>query len=376
MGGSVAVLGVSPVDGQTRPLSNEKWDTFYRSVWTADGGGLLAIATRANDGRTPRRDQVYYISQPGGTSRRITNEGNRHYIWGLGVTRDDALIAVPFSRSSQIWSVDIDDATNATQISTGVGDGRAGLAPLPDGRIGYISRTGENLSVWIMNQDGSAAEQLTSEPPIVEELRADPQGRYFVFVAEESGRSHIFRIDVTGRNLRQLTSGDGNDDDSTISPDGNWIVYGSLVLKNGPPRSELWKISIGGGEPVKFSSEYCSSPAFSPDGLLVSCVRDEKEILVLSAADGTKLETYKLHQTVIVNVGVGWTPDGSGLTFIRGEKHSSNVWVQPRNGEAPRKLTNFTSGYLTRYAYSADGSRLFVARGYPIQDAILIKGFR
>jgi len=358
-------------------LSAEKWDTVHRIVWTGDAKGLLMIATRANEGRSARRDQVYYISLPEGTSRRLTNEGNRHYPWGLGVTKDNAVIAVPFSRSSQLWSVDSDGNTaGATQISTGIADGRAGLAALPDGRVGYVARTGEELDVWIMNADGSDPKQLTSDPPIVEEIRADPQGRYLVFVGDENARSHLFRIDIDGGNLRQLTFGEGNDGDSTISPDGNWIVYGSVVAREGPERTELLKVPIEGGEPVRFSEENCASPTFSPDGSMVSCVRDEKEILVLSAADGKIIERFRLPMSSIVYFGAQWTPDGSGLTFIRTEKNYSNVWKQSRHGGSPTKLTDFTSGHITRFAFGPNGSRLFVARGYPIEDAILITKFR
>jgi DNA-binding winged helix-turn-helix (wHTH) protein/Tol biopolymer transport system component len=376
LGGTIIIRGISLSDASVQNLSDEKWDTLYRIVWTHAGNGLLTIATRANDGRSPRRDQVYYISLPAGVSRRLTNDGNRHYVWGLGITKDEAVIAVPYGRSSQIWSVDINDARSSEQISAGIADGGAGLATLPDGRVGYIARTGDALNVWVMNPDGSGAKQLTSDPPVVEELRADPQGRYFIFLAEENARSHLFRIDVDGANRRQLTFGDGYEGDSTISPDGNWVVYGSVAVKDAPMRTELWKVSTNGGEPVRFSEENCASPTYSPDGSMVSCVRDEKEILVLSGADGKILESYKLPTYATINFGAGWTSDASGLTFIRAEKNFSNLWMQPRTGGAATKLTNFTSGYLSRYVFAADGSRLFVARGYPLEDAILITGFR
>ncbi len=155
--GTVSFRVITLADGSLHPLSEEKWDTIHRIVWTSDGKGLLTIATRAAEGRSPRRDQVYYIRYPDGVSRRLTNEGNRHYVWSLGVTKDDKVIAIPFSRSSQIWSVDVKDTSTAAQISTGIADGRAGLAPLPDGRVSYIARTGEELNIWIMNSDGSGA---------------------------------------------------------------------------------------------------------------------------------------------------------------------------------------------------------------------------
>lgn len=376
LSGAVSVLGLELKSGGVRPLSNEKWDTVYRIAWTFDGRGLATVATRNREGRTPFRDQVYYISYPAGASRRLTNEGNRHYPWGLGVTKSNALIATPFNRSSQIWSLDPNEPGGAVQISYGHADGRAGLSLLPDGRIGYIAQTGTDLNVWSMNPDGSDAKQLTGDPRIVEELRVDPQGRYFVFAGESEDGSHLFRVDADGRNLRQLTFGDGNEGDSTISPDGNWIVYATFVLKGESERAELWRVSINGGEPTKFSDELCAAPSYSPAGDLVSCIRDEKEILVLSAKDGRKIESYQLPAAAAANYGTGWTADGSGLTYLRFEKNVSNIWLQPRNNRPARKLTHFTSGIVMRYTFAPDDSRLYVARGFPQGEVLLIKNFR
>ena len=376
---AASLLAINLADGSIREFSREKWDTVYRIAWTHKGDGLVMIATRGSEGWSTRRDQVYFVSHPDGESRRVTSDGNRHQPWSLGITKDDSVLAIPFSRSSQIWSMALDagNATDATQISTGAADGRAGLAHVPDGRVGYISRTGESLNAWIMNADGSGAKQLISDPPIVDELRADPQGRYLVFSAPNGKYSHLHRIDSDGAGLRQLTFGERNDVDSTISKDGNWLIYDSYVVVD-RFRSELWKVSIDGGEPVRFSDEECSTPHFSPSGALVSCVRDEREILILSAADGRVVETYKIPENSTVNFGVGWTPDESGLTFIRTVDGFSNVWSL-RRGAGPtvlEALTHFTSGYVTRFAYSHDGSRLFVARGHPVDDAILISNFR
>lgn len=227
-----------------------------------------------------------------------------------------------------------------------------------------------------MNPDGSDAKQLTGDPRIVEELRVDPQGRYFVFAGESEDGSHLFRVDADGRNLRQLTFGDGNEGDSTISPDGNWIVYATFVLKGESERAELWRVSINGGEPTKFSDELCAAPSYSPAGDLVSCIRDEKEILVLSAKDGRKIESYQLPAAAAANYGTGWTADGSGLTYLRFEKNVSNIWLQPRNNRPARKLTHFTSGIVMRYTFAPDDSRLYVARGFPQGEVLLIKNFR
>lgn len=70
-----------------------------------------------------------------------------------------------------------------------------------------------------------------------------------------------------------------------------------------------------------------------------------------------------------------WTSDSQSLTYRVHLENTGNVWVQSISGSAPRPLTNFTKGYVYSYAFSRDGKKLYVARGYQIRDAVMIKNF-
>lgn len=375
--GSMVILGVNPQTGETLSLSPERWDTCYRMVWTRDGQGLIFIGTKAREAYSTRRDQIYYLSYPKGESRRLTTDGSRHDVLSLGITNNDEIVAIPFNRASQIWQMNPNgDSRTAVQITEGLADGRAGLAPLADGRVGYIARSGDTLNVWLMNADGANQKQITRDPPTIEELRAAPNGRFFVFAAVSDGRSHLFLMDADGGRIRQLTFGDSSEVDSTVSPDGNWIAYDSVVFNGGDYKTSLWKISSAGGEPVLLADKECNALHFSPDGKTLSCVYREKEISVLSAEDGTTLKTFEAVKTPRLNVGARWSPDGRALVYIVQQKNFSNLWRQPINGGAAQPLTDFTSGDIYNFAFSPDGSRLYVARGYPIRDAVLIKNFK
>jgi Tol biopolymer transport system component len=73
------------------------------------------------------------------------------------------------------------------------------------------------------------------------------------------------------------------------------------------------------------------------------------------------------------NIGAVWTPDGKGLVVITHENGVSNLTVFPLHKRKPYKLTNFSSGVIYRFAYSRDASRILLSRGYPTQDAVLIR---
>lgn len=371
--GAFGIFSIGPEGGPVKYVTKERWDNVYRIAWTFDGRGLVAIATRAGDGYSTRRNQIYFLSYPGGESRRLTTDGSWHQEASLGITSDDAILAVPFNRSSQIWAMDANgDASTAVQITDGLGDGRSGLGPIPDGRVGFIARTGDLLDIWVMNADGSERHQLTNSPQVVEELRAEAQGRFFVFSSHQEGHSHLYRIDEDGRNIKQLTFGDTQEVDSTVSPDGKWIVYQSAIPNLEPA---LMRIPADGGEPQRFGDSPCMTPSYSPSGDLLSCIRDG-EIVVLSGIDGSEVNSFKILPFARVNSGAKWSPDGRALAYIRTDKGFSNLWIQPLDRSEPRELTTFTSGRMHNFAFSTDGSRLFVARGHEIQDAILIRNYR
>jgi Tol biopolymer transport system component/DNA-binding winged helix-turn-helix (wHTH) protein len=376
--GSVTITGIDPQSGETKTLSPAKWDEVARMAWTRDGQGLVFSGTRAKESFSTRRGQIYYLSILSGEARRITTAGNLHQYASLGVTDKDEILAVPFNRLAQIWTMDASgDSRTAVQITTGFADGRAGIAPLADGRVAYLTRNGDGLSIWLMNGDGTDRKQLTTDPPTIEELRAASDGRFFVFSARSDGWAHLFRVDPTGGSLKQLTFGDSQEVDSTVSPDGNWIVFGSKVFNGSYGKSTLWKISPDGGEPVRLSDLECEAPHFSPDGKFVSCVSgDWTKISIVSVEDGKTLRTFEMIDNPVLNIGARWTPDGKALAYIVLHKNVGNIRLQPIDGGPPRYLTDFTSGDMYNFAFSADGLRLYVARGYSTRNAVLISNFK
>ena len=363
-------------NGTISALSQEKWDACYRMVWTRDGEGLIFIGTKFHESYPTRRDKIYYLSTSTGESHRIPTDDSRHQAMSLGLTDNGGLLSVPYNRSSQIWAMNSNgDERTAIRLTSGMADGRSGIVPLADGRLSYLTLTGDDLGIWTMNGDGSDRRQLTSEPSFLEELRATSDGRYFVFSTRRDNHSHLFRVDADGTNLKQLTDGQGQEIDSAISPDGKWIVCASSAFTGTYGKTTLQKLSIDGGEPIKLTDMDSHAPHFSPDGRFISFITDENKIAIISAENGTLIRTYETAQVPSLNIGAHWTPDGRALTYIVNRKNTGNIWLQPLSGDAPHSLTDFTSGDIYNYAFSADGTRLYLARGYQIQDAVLIRNF-
>jgi Tol biopolymer transport system component len=267
------------------------------------------------------------------------------------------------------------DARTGVQLTNGQLDGPPGIAPLPDGRVGYVSRVGENLTLWVMNPDGSDQHQIGLPLPFIEELRATPDGRFFIFSARRDGYNHLYRIDTNGRDLRQLTDGESNEISSTISPDSKWVYYIANVRDRDRPKAYLRKISIDGGEAVNLKEmDGELIPELSPDGKLIASLVSGR-LRIVSSSDGALVSSLEADKLAHPWGAAKWTADGGSLIYLVSRGNTSNVWVQSISGSDPRPLTTFPKGYIYEYAYSHDGTKLYVARGYQIRDAVMIKNF-
>jgi eukaryotic-like serine/threonine-protein kinase len=359
-----------------KDLSPERWDTCYRMAWTFDGKGLVFIGTRMAEIYTTRRDQVYYLSVADGRSHRISTDASRYQSESLGLTTNNSLLVVPHQRLSQIWVMDANgDARTAVQLTNGQLDGPAGIAPLPDGRIGYISRVGEDLTIWVMNADGSDQHQIGLPLPFVEELRATPDGRFFIFSASRNGFNHLYRIDTNGQDLKQLTDGESYEISSQVSPDGGWVYYLASIRNGDHWRAYLRKTAIDGSQTVNLKeTEPGLFSDLSPDGKLIAAAVGGK-LRIFSSSDGALVNSLNTDKLADWWNEAKWTSDSQSLTYRVNRENTINVWVQSLSGSAPRPLTNFTKGYIYSYAFSRDGKKLYVARGYQVRDAVMIRNF-
>ncbi len=375
--GTCSIKALELETGAVRALSTETWDTCYRMVWTTDGKGLVFTGTRKGESYSLRRDVIYYLSVADGSARCLTNDGNRYQDLSVSISRDNTILVVPAKRLSQIWAMSANgDSRSAVQLTSGPSDGGAGIAALPDGRIGYIRRTGENLSLWTVKSDGSDQRQISSHFQFIECLTATPDGRFFIFSARRDRQSHLYRIDADGANLKQLTTGESSEFDSTVSPDGRWVYYDSNVFDGESWKTELRKIAIEGGESIALREGVGNMiPQISGDGRLIAGLSDGA-LKIFSAMDAAPVETLKTEKLAALSMGAKWVPNSKALAFVMNSQPGQNIWQQAPGGSAARILTDFPKGFIYNYAFSNDGSQIFLARGHLSFDAILIRNFQ
>jgi TolB protein len=379
--GGSTVIALVVESGAESPITSQKWcgGCVGQVAWLADGSGLLLLVFDPPLSST----QIWQISYPSDEVHRITNDLNTYD--RLSLTADSsAIVTVQTEGASTIWIALQGDASRAKQISLGRHDGQFGLSWMPGGKIAYTSReSGLRVDIWSMGQDGKDQKQLTANASWNRDPSVTPNGRYIIFSSTRRNPStslrSIWRMDMEGSNLKQLTGGAG-DRFPQSSPDGRWVVFHSL--RSGSLR--VWKVSIDGGEPVRLTDKWTSNPTVSPDGSLVACwYRDDQQpntpikVALIPFAGGDPVKVLDLPRPSYTSAaGMRWTPDGRALTYIDTINGVSNIWSLPIDGSAPKQMTDFKTDQIFYFDFSRDGKQLALSRGTQTSDVILIRDFR
>ena len=362
------MLGVRTKDGVPTPLSSQRWSSLGQFAWLSDGSGLLFTASETPG--TPQ--QIWYMSYPGGQSRKITNDVNDYR--GISLTADSqALVTLQIDATASIWIAPSAEANSAVQVTSNKYDGLEGVSFAPDGRVVYTSRSGGNQSLWITNSDGTNHKQLTTDPHSHVTPRVSPDGRYVVFASNRAGTQNIWRIDIDGSNPKQLTRGKA-DYFPHCSPDSQWVVY--TAYENG--KQTLWKVPIDGGDSIQVTDFVSARATISPDGKQFACAYLDEHgkstqwmTGIFPIEGGIPIKKFEL-PTQRQRMILAWSPSGQELTYILTRAGISNLWSQPLDGTPAKALTDFKSNQIFFFDMSRDGKQFALARGSNSSDVVLV----
>jgi len=371
-GGYGTLVEVEVEGGAERRLTPERWSTVGQVAWLPDRSGLVFTANAEGT----LASQIWHVSYPEGVVRKVTNDLNSYT--RVSLTADaSALVTVQTEGEANVWVGPAGEAARIRQITSGrANNGRAGVSWTPDGRIVYAAQEGGVSHTWIMQADGTGARQLTSRTRSNNQPSVTADGRYIVFRSIRTGTWNIWRMDLDGGNVKQLTEG-GNDNWPRPSPDGRWVVFSSTRAGV----QNLWKVSIDGGDPVRLTEKSALNSTVSPDGKLIAChyrqqANEPQRVALIPFEGGEPVRLLDISQKFIGGPGMRWTPDGRALLYAETQGGVSNIWSLPVDGGAPKQLTDFKSDEIFQFDFSRDGKQLALSRGQITNDVVVISNFR
>ncbi len=344
--------------GSQEPVTEPDNIGYGSAAWMPDGRGL--IGTR--DSRPGQPRQIFYFPYPPGKPRQITNDLDGY--GAVSLSADGAsLTALRSTSDGSLWIVPGDGSSRASPLTSRASKEWIGdIRPLQAGRIVFGADKDGHRQLWMIEENGSGRRQITSQAGWSWGLRVLPGEQSVVFGHDslEDNTGHIYRVDLDGGNLRQLTDGPG-EWLNTVSPDGRTILFTRLGFDH-----QLWRMPVDGGEPEKFLVPYDGNADYSPDGRFIAYStmteiegRQRDLWKVIPADGGDPVTTFLLPGQA---EDVEWLPDGSGLTYVTIVDGVGNVWKRPLQGAEPAPVTRFSEGLIPDHEYSPDGTRIILCR--------------
>ena len=212
-------------------------------------------------------------------------------------------------------------------------------------------------------QGGQLTQVLSSSQP-VGDPSLSPDGKMIVFAADDdNGRTDIYTSRVTGGARIRLTGDDDVESDPRFSPDGDRVAF--AVRRRSGGASEVRILPSLGGDAIGIVQE-AHAPAWSPDGRLafLRWTSDGNMELVTSRADGSDARTVLKGDSAFPFLRhPAWSPAGDEIAVVRGTGGiAGEIWLVAVSGGSARKLgTDPAAVHADWPSYTPDGSSILHA---------------
>jgi serine/threonine protein kinase/Tol biopolymer transport system component len=372
--------------GAETRLGTHDWADPLQIAWLPDGSAVFFAAKGDIGGINA---QIWQLTYPDGEARRVTNDLN--FYDGASITADgSALAAVQLSFAGTLWVANLGSAASFSQprqITTGFGraDGLTGVTWAAPDKIIYGYYTSGAIHLANVSADGAKMRDIESGAGSGLWVSACGDGQHIIFnLGREDGMT-IWRSDLDGGNLKQLTSGP-RDEMPACSPDGKTVYFLDGTKEHWP----LMKVSSDGGTPAQASNVLdLANPVFSPDGTSLAMSYDpdltQHPKLAIVAVDTGEIRTvYPFPKDVVLSGDGGeklaWTKDGRAVLCLVSSEESNSLWAQPispvgQNPSPAKQVMSLGPDHTWSYSLSPDGKQIVYSRGRVIQDAVLISHF-
>ena len=390
----VQVSASTPDSAPTRTLITSADVLSSETAWLRDGSGVLVTYVSAETGFA--RSQIGFFSLPDGGFRPVTKDTNSYA--NLTLSEDGKTLAtVQQKATNTLYLVQANGFTGTVPSPSAAFDKSNGAFTWADDESFVVVNTHELVRV---SKNGTNSTVLASDPKAVifspSGCNAEVSGgltgtqrmRYIVFpwAAHSAERAvELWRVGIDGSNLTRLTKVNAPPDLlAACSPDGKWVYY----TEHNP--DVLRRVPIDGGNPETLSVEAVPNTIVATSDITIS--PDGKRLAYILSSSGQQGQTQSGEKIAMINLEsagkvtptllepnhgiigrMRFTPDGKGLAYAVTEGGTDNIWVQPLDGSAMHRLTNFTTQNTVSFEWSPDDKTLAIQRFNVESDVVLLR---
>jgi Tol biopolymer transport system component/DNA-binding winged helix-turn-helix (wHTH) protein len=343
-----------------------------RGIWTAaaDGTNARRVLDKAYslagepavspDGRSivffqseggPMGD-FWVVPTAGGPARRLTFDDAEAGTptW----TPDGRFIIFSSERagSRALWRIPVAGG-QPEPVTSGAGEDRDPQISA-DGRRLIYTNLRNTFSLELLDPRSGRRQTLVQSRTLVSGPRFSPDGERVTFFQKTPAGVHVFTIARNGKDLRQVTSREG---ERNIVP--RWSGEGaSLLFAQVRPTDSFRKVAASGGESLEILPwAWDTKVELDPHERALVFVRD-RHVIIRHMHNGREIT---LDRSVDFP---RWSPDGQTIFGTETVGHESfNTWNVVRCEVASRSCSTLTSGHSV--VPSPDGQRIYFMRPAP-----------
>ncbi len=222
-------------------------------------------------------------------------------------------------------------------------------------RLAYVTKRGEQFTLWIADSDGENAQAALNSPEPIISPSWSPNGRELAYVSFETRKPVVYVHDVGTGKRRVLANFKGSNSAPAWSPDGRTLAV-TLSREGG---SQIFLIPASGGEPQRLtqSNSIDTEPAFSPDGSAIYFVSDRggSPQIYRTPARGGPVQRVTFSGNY--NISPSLSPDGRWMAFVSRVGGQFKLHLMDLQNE---KVTSITDTSADERPSFAPNSRLLV----------------
>jgi TolB protein len=174
----------------------------------------------------------------------------------------------------------------------------------------------------------SPTETITSTPTLLPTPNTDTwEFGLVVFSMGDGLYSHLFVYDPYTMPMTRLTSGDWDDVDPAVSPDGKQVAFASN--RDGEWDIYILDVSTDKTLRVTNSQAYDGAPTWSPDSqYIVYQTKNGKKVdLIIQSVTDLNSDPVQITEDAGINFDAAWSPDGRQIAFITNRNGHNELWL-------------------------------------------------